>query len=169
MTEQTLTKPDTEIEVASAPVDYFGFAETHRFSLPDGIQFFEFVSMNEGKKSAFQKLTQRDVVVERQSGNARMRVNPADERHALITQSLTNWNLYLNGQPLPFDEKGKRMVLELFPPKLIEELEAAIRKANPWLVNEISVEDIDKQIEELQELRDQAVERERGEAASATK
>ncbi len=153
--------------------DYFGFSETTKYYLPDGVSYFELQAMNEGKKAKFQKLTQRDLVLEKGSGNARFKMDPGVERHELIKASVVDWNLTRNGQKIPFDTSGRANplndFLELANPKIVEGLEAAIRKLNPWLMSDITVEEIDKQIEELQELRVEAVKREEGEAFSSSK
>lgn len=149
--------------------DYFGFASSEKWYLPDGKQYFEFEVMNEGKKSKFQKKTQRDVVLERQSGNARMKMDAAQERHELIKESVIGWNLYRGGQAVPFTDRALNDWLSLTNPKLVEGLEKAIRKANPWLLAEMTVEDIDKEIENLQEMRKVAEERELGEGSSSSR
>lgn len=154
-----------------APVqsDYFGFASDSRYIFPDGVTYIEFSVMNEGKKAKFQKLTQRDLVLERQSGNARMKVDPSLERHELIRSSVTDWNLLRNGTPIAFDPRALKDFLELANPKIIEGLELAIRKANPWLMDELGTVEIDAEIDNLNELRRVAAEREAGEASSSSK
>src|SRR4051812_3892522 len=64
--------------------DYFGFAETQRWYFPDGKQYIEFQRMNEGERARFQKMTTRDVTVIRGSGDAKVKMDPATERHELI-------------------------------------------------------------------------------------
>jgi hypothetical protein len=161
MSTPTQDTPQLEVE---QPVyeDYFGFAKTERWYFPDGKQYIEFEIMNEGKKAKFQKHTQRDLVLERNSGNARMKVDPSQERHELLRSSVTDWYLTRGGQPIPYTERAFKDFLELADPVLIEDLEKAVRKANPWLMAEMSVEDIDREIENLQEMRKIAEERERG-------
>ena len=166
MTQPT---PQPEIVNAPAPVDYFGFAEERRYTFPDGQQYITFSVMNEGAKARFQKMTQRDLVLERQSGNARMKMDPGAERHELILASVTDWHLFRQGIPVPFSTRALKDFLDLANPKLVEDLEKEIRKANPWLMAEMTVEDIDREIENLQEMRAAAVERERGEAFSSSK
>lgn len=150
------------------PVDYFGFQSTEKFYLPDNVQYIEFEIMNEGKKAKFQKLTTKDLVVQR-GGDARMKMDPAQERHELIRQSVTGWNLYRGGNPVPFSPTNLKDFLELANPKLIEDLEKAIRKANPWLMGEMKSEDIRREIENLEEMLKTAEEREAGEASSANR
>lgn len=148
-----------------AQADYFGFAESHKYIFPDGVSYIEFTSMNEGQKAKFQKSTSRDLVLERQSGNARMKVDAAEERHALIKETCVGWNLTRNGQPIPFGRVQLGDFLTLANPKIIEDLEKAIRKANPWLLGEMSPEDIQREIDNLEEMKKVAEERERGEAS----
>lgn len=152
----------------STPVDYFGFQSTEKFYLPDGVQYIEFEIMNEGKKAKFQKLTTKDLVVQR-GGDARMKMDPAQERHELIRQSVTGWNMYRGGNSVPFSERTLKDFLELANPKLIEDLEKSIRKANPWLMGEMKSEDIRREIENLEEMLKTAEEREAGEASSANR
>jgi len=151
-------------------VDYFGFARSLRHYLPDNITWVEFEVMNEGKKSKFQKATQRSLTIKKGSGDASTSLDQAAERHALILESLTDWNLKRRGSSIPFNKgQALRDFLELADPQVIEGIELAIRKANPWLLGEMSSEDIQQQIDELGDLLVIAQERERGEASSASK
>jgi hypothetical protein len=155
-------------ENRDAQVDYFGVDERHRFDLPDGKSWIEFKVLNEGEKSEWEKSTQGDVVFERNSGNARMRPNSADARHKLITLAVTDWNLKRRDKQTGRMEQvsiahGLRDWLRYTNPKLVVDLEAAIRKQNPFLIVDLTIEEIDKQIEELQEQRKLLVERQQGE------
>ena len=144
--------------------DYFGFTGSEqKFMLPDGVSYIEYRRMNEGQKKAFQDKTSKDLVLERQSGNARMSVLQGSERHELIKQCVTGWNLKRGDSPVPFTTVMLSDFLNLTDPLIVEELEKAIRKANPWLMAEMSVADIDREIENLTEMRQVAEERERGE------
>lgn len=176
--DTSIAAPESTIYEDAVPVvetvqqaDYFGFASNEKFYFPDGLTFIEFSVMNEGKKAKFQKLTQRDLILERQSGNARMKVDPSLERHILINQSVVNWNLVRGNpaKPIPFSVPAMKDFLELANPKVIEDLEIAIRKGNPWLMDEMKVEDIDREMENLTELRKAAEAREAGESGSSNK
>lgn len=155
--------------------DYWGVSETKRWTLPDGKQWIEFKIMDEGAKTQFQKMTNSDLIVQR-SGDSRIKIDPARERHELIKSSVTNWNLMQRDpnsgewSAAPFG--GARSIeqwLEKAPPKIVEDLELEIRKANPWMQADMSVDEIDKEIERLNDLRKLARERELGEGVSATK
>lgn len=167
MTETPTVPPPVEEPPAPVNVqaDYFGFQETHKHYLPDGISFFEFITMNEGAKAKYQKSTSRDLVLERTSGNARMKVDPATERHELIQSCVIGWNLTRNGEPVTFNRVQLGDFLVFASPRIVEDLEKAIRKVNPWLLAEMTVADIDREIDNLREMREVAEERERGETS----
>lgn len=163
----TDTMPEQGFEQPTK-VDYFGFQANERYYLPDGEQYIEFQIMNEGLKARFQKKTSRDLVVQR-GGDARMKMDPADERHELIKTCVVGWNLYRGNEPVRFTDQNLRDFLTLANPKIIEDLEKAIRKANPWLLGEMKAEDIRREITNLEEMLKVAEEREAGEASSSGK
>lgn len=174
-TEQSFTPPvDSEFDRPKQS-DYFGFTQQEQFFFPDGVSFITIDKMNEGNKARFQKSTGRDLVLERQSGNARMKVDPGGDRHALLIACCKDWNLkrrsQANGElePIPWSDRNFRDFLAVADPVIIEDLEKAIRKLNPWLMAEMTVEDIDKEIENLQEMRETVEARERGESTSSSK
>lgn len=160
--------------------DYFGFSDETQHFLPgpDGkpSRFYLVIRrMNEGAKAAFQKKTSRDLKVERTTGNAVLKMDPGAERHELIKASVVGWNLQRRNprddtkiEEAPFDQSNLNRFLDSADPRIIEDVEKAIRKANPWLMDEMSVEDIDREISNLQEMREVAVEREAGKSVSAT-
>lgn len=157
-------------DAGPAPVsqgNYWGFQQLERFTFPDGITFIEFKVMNEGDKVAFQKRTSRDLVLNR-AGDARMKMDAGGERHELIRTCATGWNLVRGDNELvPFSTRVLDQWLDVADPRLVEKLELAIRKANPWLLGEMSSEDIKKEIENLEEMLKVAEEREAGEAYSS--
>lgn len=173
----------TPTEALAAPVnddftgfeDYWGTEETHKVYLPDGKQYFIIKPMNEGEKARFQKMTSKDVVLQQKTGDARLAVDPAGERHELIKASTIGWKLYKkNKETGQFEEVGySKQVLDKWlqgaNPKAVEKVEHGIRLLNPWLQGEMTVEDIDEELDRLTDLRKQIAEREVGEGASATK
>lgn len=175
-------KMDTEAAMVKAGVsneepqysDYFGFTSEERYYLPDGKQWIEFQRMNEGKKREFQKMTSRDLRVQRTTGDALMKVDPGLERQELIKISMTGWNLMQRdpnkpGQwrAAPFDNSNIKRFLDGANPEIIDGLEKAIRKANPWMMDETSSEEIKKEIANLEEMLEVALEREAKKADSA--
>jgi hypothetical protein len=169
---QGITPQDEEnyaqAQAHSQQVDYFGFERTEKFVLPDGISYIEIKAMNEGAKARYQRDTTRPIVIEK-GGNASTRIDPAATRHALIEHSVVGWNLTRGGKPFGFSPRFLRDFLETADPKIVEDLELAIRKLNPWLNDDLTVEEIDKEIDRLKELREAARERELGEGSSAAK
>ena len=151
--------------------DYFGFEETHTWYFPDGKQYILFQTMNEGARARYQRATSKDVRLFKQTGDASIKVDPSEERHILFEQSVKGWYIFRNGREVPFGPhagSGSEFHKWLMGanPKLVSSLELAIRKANPWLMNEQTVAEIDKQIEELKELRASVEAREEGKDAS---
>lgn len=159
MTEQAehvQTEPMEQFE------DYWSFSQTERYVLPDGKQWIEFNIMNEGQKSSYQKKINRDIKINRKSGDASIKSDIADERHALIETSVVNWNMRQGGNNVAFSVQMLRNWLNVANPRIVEALEFAIRKANPWLQGDMSIEDIDEEIQRLQELRIETEKREQG-------
>jgi hypothetical protein len=155
--------------------DYWGTDETVRWFLPDNQQYFDIQPMNEGAKTRYQKLTNRDIVLsQKREGEAKISVDPAGERHTLIKESVVGWLMMQKDQqgnwsPQPWDKKNLEKWLEVAPPHIVEKLEHKIRLVNPWLQNEMTLEAIDEEIERLYELRKQKVAEEAGEGDSANK
>lgn len=153
--------------------DYFGFDETKTWYFPDGKQYIAFKVMSEGDKSKFQRATNRDITLSRTSGDARIKADPAAERWALLEASVVGWNMYRNGQPVPFTIGSPSATFNQWlngaNPRLVEDLEFAIRKANPWLQADMTVEEIDKEMDRLRELRESVVATEAAKAASSAR
>lgn len=155
--------------------DYFGFGQNETFTLPDGKQQIFFKVMNEGERAQFQKKTSRDIKFNRSSGDAAIRADQAEERHELIMISVTGWSLMkrVNGTwiqaPFSTGSPGSELGqwLKVANPKVVDDLEFAIRLANPWMQAEQTVEEIDKEMARLAELREQALEREKGKSNSS--
>lgn len=171
--EVTLPPAPTAPTSAPQPDDYWGFGDTRKWFFPDGVQWIEFKVMNEGEKTKFQRETSRDITLMRNTGDARVKVDAATERHQLIETCVTDWNMYRQGSAVPFSKTGPGATLQQWmqvaDPELVAKLEFEIRKANPWLQAEMTTEEIDKQISDLKELREQAEKREQGEASSSSR
>lgn len=170
------TKNPTVVDEEESYEDYFGFDEIKTWYFPDGKQYIQFQVMNEGQKAKFQKLTNTDIVVERATNNARMRVDPAEERHQLLSTSVIGWHVVKRNkttnkfEPVTFSSGRPGSEFEKWMdtanPKLVEDLEKEVRKANPWLMDEMSVTDIDREMKNLEEMRAAAVKREEGKKSS---
>lgn len=154
-------------------VDYFGFDERERWFLPDGKQWIEFKKLNEGDRARYLKATKSDVHLNQRSGEARIPFDQSKERKELLLASCTDWHMVRKGrggnwEPVAFVNNGTpgcqfAQWIDKANPTILAQLEKAIRKANPWLLNELTVEQIDKEIADLQELRVAAEKREQEE------
>lgn len=153
----------------AASVDYFAFEEVHTVWLPDGKQWIEHKTLNEGSKKKYQNLQNRDLIIQRTTGDAKMRMVPGDERHALLTAAISGWYLVRNGAEVPFNNRNLQEMLEKFPPKIIEMIEKDVRAKNPWLLAEMEIEDIDREIQNLQDMRAAKLESDQGKDSSATR
>jgi len=142
-------------------VDYFGFEETHRVLLADGISYIEHKTLNEGARRKYMNRVNREVRLQK-SGDAFMKMATGDERHALLEEAIVGWNLVRadksrNIQPLTYNVTNRNAFLESAPPAVIDRVEKDVRDKNPWLVGDVTIEDIDEQIAELTELREKKV------------
>lgn len=175
LADDQVTSIEDNMRAAGVPThddiltDYFGFDETHLVYLPDNKQFIQHKVFNEGQKRKYQNSVNRDVVIQRATGDAKMRMAPGDERHELLKNAITGWNLFRSGQPVPFTPRNLNEFLDLAPPKIIDLIEKDIRKQNAWLLQEMSVEDIDKEIANLQEMREVRVKDEAGKVDSVSR
>jgi hypothetical protein len=87
-------------------------------------------------------------------------------RTELLRNTICGWNLMRGGQPLPFNQQNLNEFLMLANPSIINMIEKDVRLANPWLLAEMTIEDIDKEIADLQDLRAKKVEEEAGKGTS---
>jgi hypothetical protein len=160
--------------------DYWGVQETYKYFLPDGKQYFEVRPMDEGGKSMFQKMTNKGIRMNQRTQDATIDMDPADERHTLIKQSVVGWKIMQHGPdgswsefPCPPDESRRKnslnTILEKFNPKAIQDLEFFIRQKNPWMQADMDVEEIEKEIDRLVQLKKDVTEQKAGEAGSANR
>jgi hypothetical protein len=158
-------EPGTESDSTGQQQDYFGFQRGEKFTFPDGVTYIEIQALNEGKKKEFQDKVSKDLVLEQRTGNARMSVLQGTERHELIKAACVDWNLKRGDTLVPFNKINLNDFLTLGDPKIIENLEKAIRKLNPWLMADMKSEDIQREIDNLQEMLEEAKKREAGEGS----
>jgi hypothetical protein len=169
MSDIEVQDPETNSAEAEVPatVDYFAFDETERVMLPDGVQWVEIKKLTEGDRRKYQNAVNRDVRLERRTGDAMLRMAAGDEKHALLTSAIIDFYLFKQGRQVKFGEGTLREFLSSAPPSVIDLIEKAIRKANSWLMADLSVEDIDKQIDELREMRDLKIKEDEGKVTSS--
>lgn len=149
--------------------DYFAFDSARRCFLPDGQSWVDHQVMNEGKRRKYLNAINRDLRIQKATQDALVSVRPGDERRALLDEAIVGWNLMRNGNPVPFNKGTLSEFLEKASPRIIDLIEKDIRLANPWLLNELTLEDIDREMEQLGELRAKKVEEAEGNLDSASR
>jgi hypothetical protein len=149
----------------SVQADYFSFDENLSITLPDGVSVIEHKVLNEGQRRRYLNKVNRDVKFHKGTGDAIMRLAPGEEKKALLEVAITGWNLQSAGEPVRFSPQSLNRFLESAPPKIIDIIEREVRKANPWLLQEATVEDIDEEIANLQEMRQKLLEEQEGKVA----
>lgn len=132
--------------------DYFGFDEERTFMFPDGVTFVTFKLMNEGDRKNYARKTNKDLRVQK-GGDAFLSINQVEDKHALIEVCVTGWNLVRAGKPMSFSKQNLATFLTLASPLLIDDLAQEINDANPWLLGDVELEDLDKEIERLEGLK----------------
>lgn len=145
--------------------DYFGFEEILRHTLPDGVSYVEHRVLNEGDRRAYLDKVNREVRVQRTTGDAVMNMKAGAEKKALLEQAICGWNLQRGGQPVVFSKRALDDFLSSANPRIIDDIEKAIRRANPWLQGEMTVEDIRREITSLEELLADKLKEEEGKAS----
>jgi hypothetical protein len=155
----------TPDEITIEP-EFFGFDETKRWYFPGSkVQYIEYKAMTEGMRRDYQKRTNHSVTITRSSGDAKMGIDPAGDRTALLDISVVGWHVLREGQPVNFtnSQHGFKKWLEGANPKYVEMLEREIRKSNEWMQAEMTAEAIRDQIEQLKSDLVEAERREAGE------
>jgi len=143
--------------------DYFGFDETYTVKLPDGKSWIAHSALNEGARRKYMNSQNRELKVQKVTGDAIMKIASGEERLALLQQAITGWNLVTKNkktgeiEPIVFNLPNLNKFLDSASPAIIDLIEKDVRNRNSWLMGDVTVEDIDKQIEELQEMREKKV------------
>lgn len=146
--------------------DYFGFEEILRYTFPDGVSYVEHKILNEGARRQYLKSVNRDVRVQKVTGDALMRMSAGEEKIQLMMVAIVGWNLIKEGHALNFNTTNLTKFFNEVNPKITDLIYKEIIQHNPWLLSEMSVEDIDREIEGLQEMRRIKVEEDEGKANS---
>ena len=115
-------------------------------------QFIEYKKMNEGDRSKYQRKISDPVLVHRGSGDARMRVDPARDRDALLEVAVCGWYLFKGDRLANFSLDQFRQFKDAADPAMIDKLEKAIRKENAWLKSDMSLEDAKEELKRVTQL-----------------
>jgi len=158
--------PDAPIIPEIVQADYFGFVHEERHTLPDGVSWVAIKKLNEGDRRAYQNASSRRLTVRRQ-GEAEMKMAAGDEKHQLLMMAIVNWNLRSQGSVVPFSKQMLDRFLTVTDPMIVDDIEAAVRRLNPWLDGDVTIEQIDKEIEALKETRERLIKEQEGKGTSA--
>jgi hypothetical protein len=142
--------------------DYFGFEQTERVTLPDGKSWVEFKVMAEGDRRQYLNAQNRKVTIRKGSGDAELELKPGDDKYNLLKLTLTGWNLRRQGQPVVFNKRELDQFLNGANPRIVDLIHKEVTLKHPWLLDQMTIEDIDKEIENLQAMRKIVEEREAG-------
>lgn len=154
MSDATLTTvdPDDESPIAENVIDFFAFKEERDVFLRGTDQYVTIKKFTEGDRRKYMNATSREIAFDK-SGRTSMSLRAGDDRLALLRAAVVNWHLLRNGRELAFNERNLNAFLDAADPKLIDDIEKAVRDFNPFLIQDLELEDIDEQIAELEELR----------------
>lgn len=165
--EAKVVAPDTQ--------NYWGNVTRHKHYLPDGVQYIEFEPMTEGARSKYQTATQTEMTMNQNTKSSTMKFNVARDRRALIDNSVKGWFMFgPQGQELGPNqfERGQYTFdkwLQQADPKIVEDLEKAIRKSNAWLQSDLDADEIQEEIARLEQQLGEVRDRELGEDGSSSK
>lgn len=141
-----------------APVDYFAQGADVVTMLPDGVSWISHKKLNEGDRKRYLQSINKDLKIQKGTGDAIMKLAAGEDRSALLAVAITGWNLTRGGVQWPFNQQNLRALLD-GPVQILELVEKDVKKNNSWLFNDDTVEDIDKEIERLQSMKDAILER----------
>jgi hypothetical protein len=143
-----------------AITDYWsGPPEAQRWYFPDGVQYLEWIPLNHGGRAAYQRATQVDMNIDHRSKDVKIKGNLGADVDALVNLCTIDWKMFRGGQQVTFsrgvDSPGALLNqwLKQADPALVDRYVQVLRRANPWLTSELTVEEIDQQIEDLKALR----------------
>lgn len=141
-------------------VDYFDFAEEHTVYLPGSkTQFVQHRTLNESARRDYMNQQNREVRLQKSSGDAILKMATGKEQLSLLRAAVCGWNLVRKNsktgemESVPYSDTKRNEFFDKANPVVIDAIMNDIRKHNPWLLADVTIEDIDKQIEELNELR----------------
>lgn len=136
----------------SVAVDYFAFDERYRVTLPDGVSWVEHKALSEGERRQYLNGINRDVTVKKATGDAHMQMRPGDERYSLLRTAITGWSLTRLGSMVVFSKQALDEFLQKAPPKVIDLIDKDVRKVNAWLIEDMSIEDLQRERDNIDEM-----------------
>jgi hypothetical protein len=132
--------------------DYFGVDDTVNVMLPKSrTQYVTIKAFTEGDRRKYLDRTNRDVKLDK-TGQAAMKMTPGSDRYELLKIAVVDWNLMRGGAPFKFGPRELDSFLEVTSPSTVDHIVKEVHKLNPWLLSEMSVEDIENEIANLEEM-----------------
>jgi len=165
MTETTYTEPidpgqpiapvtGVEQDFTTGFDDYWGTDETKRIVLPDGKQSVIIQLMTEGQRAQFERTQNQDLRVDREQTTT-IKIDPGRTRKALLKAAIVNWEVKRRTasgewQDVKFSDANLNAFIDGANPRIIDKIEKEIREYNIWLKNDLTVEEIEKEIASLE-------------------
>lgn len=132
--------------------DYFGASQVHVVLLKDGVSTISHKTLMEGEKRDYMNKVNRDLTLNRKTDDAKVRLAPGDDRAELFKLAICDWSIVRDGRPYAFTAQHLNDVLRMFPPDVLDDVEKDIKVKNAWLLADVSIEDLEKEIADLTEL-----------------
>ena len=157
--EATVT--DMATHAAQPRIDVFGGQVTDKVDLGDDRSWIEVKRMNEGERRKYLAAIQRPMKVSR-DGEAEINFSPGADREALLQATIVDWDIMANEEEFKFSISAVRVFLNSANVDIVDKIEEAAREINPWLLDEVTIEQLDEQIEDLTKMRDDKLAEEAG-------
>jgi hypothetical protein len=140
----------------SVQVDYFGFSNQEKVMLPDGRSYVLISALNEGGRRNYLNKVNKEVVISKGTGDARMQMANGDERRVLLKEAIVGWNLQTRASDgklvdVQFKESKLNDFLDKANPTVIDIIDKAVRAQNPWLNQDVTLDELLKQRDDLDE------------------
>jgi hypothetical protein len=147
----------------AAPSSIFALNKHRIVTLSDGVTTVTVKALNEGERRVFSNATQKPFKLS-QEGEAEVTPTPGDDRHALFMAAISAWSIQRDGEDWPFSPANKRTLLLEADSDEMDKVEEAAREINPFLLDDVTVDSLDEEIEKLQKLREEKAAEEAGNA-----
>lgn len=135
-------------------VDFFGCDERRTVFLPgSSSQYVVVKEFTEGDRKKYLDRTNKDVRFSK-GGDASMKASPGSDRHELLRIAIVDFHLLKAGTPVTQATHPRALdeFLDKTSPRVIDHIVKEVHKLNPWLLAEMTVEDIEKEIADLEEM-----------------
>jgi hypothetical protein len=141
-------------------IDYFGVDERREVYLPGSkTQYVVIKEFTEGDRKKYLDKVNKDVRFGKDN-TATMKTSPGSDRHELLKIAIVDFKLQRGTgdnvviMTIVTHPRVLEEFLEKTSPKVIDHIVKEVHKLNPWLINDASVEDMEKELADLQEMID---------------